>query len=86
MLYHVADNTFSINGRQQAAHVKLGQLVTMRVFLDRSIAEAYVNGNAQTARIFPPADALGLNIITDDGKAKLTSLEVWKMNSMWKRP
>ncbi len=83
VLYHVAENTFSINGRQQPAHVQLGGLVTMRVFLDRSIVEAYVNGNAQTARIFPPADAIGLEVVTDAGKAKLTSLDVWEMKSMW---
>jgi len=76
---------FGINGRMQPAYIEPGKPVTMRVFLDRSIVEVYLHGAAQTARVFPPPGALGLDVFTDGGKAKLKSLDVWEMKSMWQR-
>jgi len=74
---------FDINGRKQPSYVEPGQFVTMRVFLDRSIVEVYVNGCAQTARVFAPPDALGLKVFPLGEDAKLKSLSVWKMKSIW---
>ena len=77
--------SFGISGRMQPSYLEPGKPVTIRVFLDRSIVEVYVNGAAQTARIFPGPDALGLQLSSDKGAAKLTRLEIWRINSMWSR-
>ena len=80
--------TFGVDGQairrgSQQSYLKPGRDVTMRIFLDRSIVEIYVNGNARTVRTFPAADALGLEIFSEGGEAKLKSLDVWEMKSMW---
>jgi len=85
VVFDAKTGNFGINGRMQPSYLKPGEPLTMRVFLDRSIVEAYVNGAAQTARVFPPAGALGIDVLTDGGKAKLKSLDVWEMKSMWSR-
>ena len=74
---------FGINGRKQPSYLEPGQLVTMRVFLDRSIVEVYVNGCAQTARVFAPSDARGLKVLPLGDEAELRALNVWEMKSMW---
>ena len=55
----------------------------MHIFLDRSIVEIYINGSAQTARLFPASEALGLEVFSEGGEAKLKSLDVWEMKSIW---
>jgi len=80
--------TFGVDGQAirkgpQQSYLKPGQDVTMHIFLDRSIVEVYVNGSARTARTFPGPDALGLEIFSEGGAAKLKSLDVWEMKSMW---
>jgi len=76
---------FGINGRMQPSYVEQGGPVTMRVFLDRSIVEVYVNGAAQTARVFPEKKAQGAAIFSEGGQAKPTSLDAWEINSMWSK-
>ena len=76
---------FGINGRMQPSYLKAGSPVTMHIFLDRSIVEVYVNGCAQTARIFPNRKAPGVGLFSDGGQAKLTALDIWEMKSMWSR-
>jgi len=80
--------TFGVDGQSlkrgwQGSYLKPRQDVTMHIFLDRSIIEIYINGNARTVRTFPAADALGLEIFSEGGEAKLKSLDVWEMKSMW---
>ncbi len=74
---------FGINDLWQPSYLKPGEPVTIRVFLDRSIVEVYVNGCAQTARVFPPSDARALKVFALDNKAKLQKLNVWKMKPIW---
>ena len=55
----------------------------MRVFLDRSIIEVYLNGCAYPARAFSPAGALGIEIFADEGTTTVQALDAWQMRSMW---
>ena len=59
----------------------------LHVFLDRSVIEVYANGRvALTARCYPkdPANALGVSLGVRGGDAKLRSLHVYEMGSMWR--
>ena len=58
---------------------------TLRVFLDRSIVEAFSGGAALTARVFPttPAAAVGLDAWSEGGEVTLLSVDAWRMGSMW---
>jgi len=80
--------TFGVDGqalasRPQKSYLNQGQAVEMRIFLDRSFVEVYVNGSALTSRTFPPIDALGLELFSEGGKAEIVSLDAWTMRSMW---
>ena len=86
--FDTASRAFGVDGPAlkndpQQPYLNPGEDVQMHIFLDRSIVEVYVNGSAQTARTFPDPNALGLVIFSEGGEAKLKSLDIWKMKSMW---
>jgi beta-fructofuranosidase len=53
----------------------------LRVFLDRSVTEVYVNGRAcMTARIYPTgAASLGVELFAWRGHARVRSIDVWTL-------
>ncbi|WP_347976814.1 GH32 C-terminal domain-containing protein [Microbacterium sp. ProA8] len=55
--------------------------VTMHVYVDRSVVEAYVDGRKSlTTRVYPTlADAVGLRVL-GDAKVQIKSLEVWNLD------
>ncbi|HNS02013.1 MAG TPA: glycoside hydrolase family 32 protein [Anaerolineae bacterium] len=60
--------------------------VTLHIFLDRSILEVFVNGGRSSlaARIYPTrADSLGLGLFSQGGPARLQSLDVWRLATIW---
>jgi beta-fructofuranosidase len=62
-------------------------VLKLHVFLDRSVIEVYANGRAAlTARCLPkdPAPALGVGLSVRGGNAKVRSLHVYEMGSMWR--
>jgi beta-fructofuranosidase len=59
------------------------QEVTLHVFVDRSIFEIYVNGNACTAQTFSAPENIGLDIFSEGGPVRLKSLDAWEMKTMW---
>lgn len=58
-----------------------GEPLRLRIFLDRSVLEAFANGRqCITQRIYPTcADSLGVSLFTRGGSAVVRSLEVWDM-------
>lgn len=61
--------------------LKAGEPVRVRVFLDRSILEVFVNERqGLTQRIYPARkDSVGVKLFTRDGEMTVKSLEAWKM-------
>lgn len=61
--------------------LKQGEPVRIRVFLDRSIVEVFVNERqCLTQRIYPTRkDSLGVKLFTRDGSMTVISLEAWDM-------
>ncbi|MGH2562481.1 MAG: GH32 C-terminal domain-containing protein, partial [Thermomicrobiales bacterium] len=57
----------------------------LHVFLDGSVIEVFANGRASiTDRIYPSRpDSLGVGLLARAGRATLTSLDVWEMDSIW---
>ncbi|WP_299538089.1 GH32 C-terminal domain-containing protein [uncultured Streptomyces sp.] len=62
-----------------------GGRLKLRVLLDRSMLEAYVNGGSSlTSRVYPTReDATGLRLTAEGGSAHVVSLDVWRMNGAW---
>lgn len=58
--------------------------INLRVFVDRSVIEVFVEGECITSRIYPQqANSLGLAIGAWGGDAQLISADVWDMQSIW---
>ena len=57
----------------------------LRVFIDRSVVEVYVNGRQCVAvRVYPSReDSLGVSLRAQGRAARLNSLDAWQMRSVW---
>lgn len=57
----------------------------LHLYLDRSMIEAYAGGkNSITSRVYPTQeDALGLELWSKGGEARIDKLQVWAMNSAY---
>jgi len=57
----------------------------LRIFIDRSIVEVFINGRqCLTARVYPMReDSLGVSLRAVGRNAKLKSLDAWQMKSIW---
>ncbi|MEY2191882.1 GH32 C-terminal domain-containing protein [Neobacillus sp. BF23-41] len=70
----------------QGGELKIGkENLKLHIYLDRSMIEAYVNGKKSiTSRVYPTlSDALGLELWSNGGKAKVVSMKVWEMGSAY---
>jgi beta-fructofuranosidase len=58
----------------------------LRVFVDRSVVEVYVNGKQCLAvRVYPGReDSVGVSLRAQGRDAQLRSLDAWQMQSIWK--
>ncbi|WP_171987472.1 GH32 C-terminal domain-containing protein [Streptomyces sp. M1013] len=65
-----------------------GGRLALRVLLDRSMLEAYVDGtHSITSRVYPTReDATGLRLTSEGGSARVVSLDVWRMNGAYDPP
>ena len=59
--------------------LKAGELLTLRVFVDKSIVEVFANGRqAVVRRIYPTRrDSVGVALFSEGGPATVTTLEAW---------
>ena len=57
----------------------------LRVFIDRSIVEVFVNGKQCVAvRVYPGReDSVGVLLLAQGQDAVLTSLDAWQMNNIY---
>ncbi len=62
-----------------------GELLRLRIFLDRSVVEVFANGRVSlTDRVYPSRpDSLGVEPFARGGRATLTSLDAWQMRPIW---
>lgn len=65
-----------------------GEPVKLRVFVDKSIVEVFVNGKAYVSmRVYPDReDSLGVSLKSHRTDAKLKKLTAWKMKNIWQTP
>jgi sucrose-6-phosphate hydrolase SacC (GH32 family) len=62
-----------------------GESLKLHIYLDRSMVEAYANGNKSlTSRVYPTrSDALGLELWSENGEVTIKSMEVWELGSAY---
>jgi len=71
---------------RQSTTVRQRDRVKLRVFLDRSSVEAFVNDGevVLTDRIYPSPGSDGLQLYSADGRGKVISLSIWRLSSTWR--
>jgi beta-fructofuranosidase len=64
-----------------------GEPLKLRVFIDKSVVEVFVNGKQCVAlRVYPGRqDSVGVSLRAQGQDAQLQSLDAWQMKSIWKR-
>lgn len=62
-----------------------GEPLRLHVFLDRSVIEVFANERAcVTGRVYPTrTDSLGVGMFAQNGTAGMSTLDVWKLDSIW---
>ena len=57
----------------------------LRVFVDRSVVEVFVNGRQCVAvRVYPEGDnSTGVALRSQGNTSQLLSLDAWQMQSIW---
>ena len=62
-----------------------GEVLRLRVFVDRSIVEVFANERqCLTVRVYPEReDSTGVSVFARGGAARLASLQAWQMSSVW---
>ena len=67
-------------------HIKPDEALKLRVFVDRSIVEVFVNGRQCVAvRVYPGReDSLGVSLRAQGRDATLKSLDAWQMKSIYR--
>ena len=73
--------SLTFNG--QTSDLKPGEPVMMHVFVDRSIVEVFINGNAHTMAAWHDAAAGGVDVFAEGGTCTLKSLEAYELASAW---
>jgi len=74
---------FGVADRHMTSDLAAGEPLRFHVFVDRSIIEVYLNGNAITKVAISDPNARGVEAFTEGGSCTLESLTVWKMGAMW---
>jgi beta-fructofuranosidase len=61
------------------------EMLELRVFIDKSVVEVFVNGKqCVAARVYPDReDSLGISFRSQGVDSKLVSLRTWQMKSVW---
>ena len=61
------------------------ELLTLHIFLDRSVMEVFVNGGriCATRVLYPPEKNLGVEVFSQEGLTTVKQLDIWAMHSSW---
>ena len=64
---------------------RAGQLLQLRIFVDRSVVEVFANKQQYLAmRVYPERqDSRGVSLYAHGQDALLKSLDAWQMRSIW---
>jgi len=73
--------------RELPLRLGAGEPLELHIFVDGSVLEVFTNGGRyHAARVYPTReDALGVALYARGGRGRLQSLDVWAMESIWRR-
>lgn len=70
---------------ERAVMSRGNETLKLRVFIDRSVVEVFVNGRQYLAmRVYPGRDdSMGVSLLAHGQDAVLKNLDAWEMNAIW---
>ncbi len=73
-------------GKHKAPLKPVDGMIKLHIFVDASSIEVFADDGATvlTDRIFPDPGSVDVHAFAHGGKAKLTGLKAWKLNSVWR--
>ncbi len=76
----------SFAGRHSARLTPADGRFQLRILVDRSVVEVFAGEGevAITDRVFPSPASTGLSLFERGGRARVVSLDAWKLKSVWK--
>lgn len=65
--------------------VESNQLLSLRVFIDRSSIEVFANNGqaTMTSRIYPSEERLGIELFTENGDGQVSGFTYWNLKDIW---
>ena len=81
-----ATSEFGVGDKRGKSHLKPGEDVTLRIFVDRSIIEVYAGGRVITKCTLNDPAAQLIVPFAEGGEAVLKDIDIWQMKSMWDKP
>jgi beta-fructofuranosidase len=68
------------------AKLEANQLLSLRVFIDRSSIEVFANDGlaTMTSRIYPKEERLGIELFTENGEVQVNECTYWNLKDIWK--
>jgi len=76
-------NEFGVLDKHRPTNLRVGQPVSLHIFVDRAITEVFVNGNPITIVAYLDPSAQGIGVFAEGGDCTLENLESWSMRWMW---
>ncbi len=78
---HLAESEQYVTAQEGPFELEPGELLTLRIFLDRSILEVFANRRqCVTQRIYPTRpDSTGVSLFARGGDARVRSLQAWPL-------
>ncbi len=78
----LSDDQKYVNRQEAPFTLKPGETVDLRIFIDKSIVEIFVNGRqCVTQRIYPTRkDALGISLVSKEAPMTIRNLHIWDMH------
>lgn len=66
--------------------LKSDQLLSLRVFIDRSSIEIFANDGevSMTSRIYPKEERLGVELFLENGEAQVIDFTYWVLKDIWR--
>ena len=90
IFYDSASGEFGVDGnvnkscyKEQGcgpAYIPQGEPVKIRVFLDKSLLEVFINGHTCVGIFNTDVASIGLDLFSQGGTAMCRSIDIWKMN------
>ncbi len=87
LAYDAESGRLVFGDKEAEFHLNPGEKsLIVHLFVDGNIGEAYINGRACFSNVLPfSMNSTGISVLTSRGSARIRSLSLWKLDSIWEK-